>query len=602
MGVVRVDFYSMSSNSSRYSPGARIALLVITFVFAALVSNAQDYKRMYKHAKDLFDEKKYGIAMEAFKPLIVYDRDNPYPQYSSFYYGVAAIELGYHAVGRDMFFQLRKLYSDWPNLHEVNFWLARSYFEQGELFQALHILSEINPSKLNDPVFRNDVVMMKRYYLSKVDDAETLRMTGENYPNDLEIGRALAGILGRELYKPEIRHQFDSILTRFNLSKSDFKVDEGPISVMKDRYTVSLLFPFLTNTIAPVPNGNRLNQSVLDMYNGMRMAVDTLRTMGINIDLRSYDTDRNNLAAVKKILEAPELKNSDLLVGPLFNEETKLVQEFSVENRIMMMNPVSNSLDYVGDNPLAYLFQASHQTLGERAAEIAAGATKNKNCIVYFGETPKDSVMAFSFMRRAVELGMNIILAEEHRRETAGRILTTLSTPTEFDEWKNPKQYSLKLDSIGSIYVASDNALIYSKVNSSVTARGDSIVVIGNETWISPENTSVSYENYERVHILLASGNFTALRNPLYLTFRKNYLEKHGVYPSNYAKLGFEFMMFAGQTLHTYGSYFAPGLDQKGFSRAHMYEGYNYAGKQDNQYVPFVYFRNGELTVFNKQH
>lgn len=592
----------MPSISLSISRTTCLTFLVMILLFSSLSSYAQDYKRMYKHARELFDQKKYGIAMEAFKPLIIYDRNNPYPEYSSFYYGVSAIEQGYHTVGRDMFFQLRKLYPDWSNLHEVNYWLARSYFEQGEMFQALHILSEIDPTKLVDPVFRNDINMMKRHYLSKVDDAETLRMAGENYPNDPEIGRALAAILGHELYQPVIRHQFDSILSRFNLSKSEFRVDEGPVTVMKDRYTVSLLFPFLTSTIAPVPNANRLNQSVLDMYNGMRLAIDTLTRMGINIDLRSYDTERNNLAAVKKILEAPELKNSDLLVGPLFSEETKLVQQFSAENRIMMINPVSNSLDYVRDNPFAYLFQSSHQTMGVRAAEIAAGATKNKNCIVYFGETAKDSVMAFSFMRRAVELGLTIVLAEEHRKETASRILTTLSTPTEFDEWKNPKQFSLKLDSIGVIYVASDNALIYSKVNSSVTARGDSIVVIGNETWISPENTSVNFENYERVHILLASGNFTALRNPHFIAFRKKYMEKHGIYPSNYARLGFEFMMFIGQTLHTYGTYFAPGLDRRGFSRAYMYEGYDYTGSRDNQYVPFVYFRNGELTVFNKRY
>jgi hypothetical protein len=341
---------------------------------------------------------------------------------------------------------------------------------------------------------------------------------------------------------------------------------------------------------------------VLDMYNGMRLAVDTLATFGINIELRSYDTERNNLAAVKKILEAPELKNSDLLVGPLFNEETRLVQQFSAENRIMMINPVSNSLDYVKDNPFAYLFQSSHQTIGERSAEIAYEATKNKNCIVYFGDTPKDSIMAFSFMKRATELGLNIVLAEEHRKESAGKILTTLATPTEFDEYKNPKQFSLALDSIGSIYVASDNALIYSKVNSSMTARGDSVVVIGGENWISPENTAVNFENYERLHILLAAGNFSSLRNPYYENFLRTYMTRHGTYPTFYARLGYEFMLFVGHTLHNHGTYFTPGLDQKGFFKAYMYEGYDYTGKRDNQYVPFVYFRNGELTVFNKRY
>ena len=95
-----------------------------------------------------------------------------------------------------MFYQLRKLYPDWNQMHEVNFWLAKSYFDQGELFQALHVLSEINPAMLADQKFRDDVGTMKRYYLRKIDDPETLRMAGENYPNDAEVGRALAALLG----------------------------------------------------------------------------------------------------------------------------------------------------------------------------------------------------------------------------------------------------------------------------------------------------------------------------------------------------------------------------------------------------------------------
>jgi hypothetical protein len=371
---------------------------------------------------------------------------------------------------------------------------------------------------------------------------------------------------------------------------------------MKDRYVVSLLFPFLASTLNPSPNSSRPNQSVLDMYNGMRMAVDTLEASGIRIELRSYDTERNNPQALTKILESPELRNSDLLVGPLFADEMKPVQQYSAQHRINMINPVSNSLDYVRDNPFSFLFQPSHQTLGERAAEVAASASPNKNCIVYFGDTPKDSIMAFSFMTRARELGVNIVLAEEHRKETAGKILSTLATPTEFDEYKNPKQFSLALDSIGTIYVASDNALIYTKINSGVTARGDSIVVIGSENWISPDNTSVNFENYERLHILLASGNFASLRNPYFVDFRRKYMQRHGSYPTMYARLGYEFMLFVGHALHSYGTYFQQGIDRRGFTRGFMYEGFDFTGKHDNQYVPFVYFRNGELTVFNKKY
>jgi hypothetical protein len=553
----------------------------------------QDLKRQYKHARQLFDNRDYGLAMEAFKPLIVYDKDNPSPEYSSFYYAVSAFHLGYNAVAKDMFLQLRNLYPNWDQLPEANYWLAKLYFDQREFFQGMHVLHELDANQLSE-----DISMMKRHYLAQIEDIETLRMMAEEYPTDPEVARSLARLMAHEAFKPSVLRAFDSLIALYNFRREEFDINEGPVSVKKDRYVVSLLFPFMTSTLEPVPNAERPNQSVLEMYQGMRMAVDSLARTGIQLDLRSYDTERD-MAALKKILDAPELKNSDLIVGPLFTEQTSAVQDFSLANQICMINPVSNTADYVRDNPYAMLFQSSHQTMGERAAEVLNGAINNKNIIVYFGDAPKDSVMAFSFMKKAQELGLNIVLAEEHHRETSPRILTTLSTPTEFDEFKNPTQFTLKLDSIGGIYVASDNPLIYSKVSSSLTARGDSIVVIGSEAWISPNNSTVNFENLERIHALFAAGNFTSARNPLYADFRRKFLARHGEYPTLFARLGYEFIWFVGHAMRDYGTYFQQGLAERGFYKAWMYEGYDFSSQHDNQYVPFVYFNRGELTLFN---
>lgn len=569
-----------------------VKYLCVLLLLVAGHAGAQDFKRQYKHARDLYSEKRYNLAMEAFKPLITYDRDNIYTEYSCFFYGLSAYHQGFNAVAKDMFIQIRNLYPTWDQLPEVNYWLAKAYFDQREYFQAMLMLQESHGSTAAD------IVQMKRHYLSQIADAEVLRMASEEYPNDPEVGRALARLLAKEIYNPNTRHQFDSILHRFSFNIDEFPIDLGPVSVKKGKYAVAILFPFLTESLIPSPTGNRANQSVLDIYQGMKLAADTLAKQGIHLDLRAYDTGRDAVA-VKKLLEEPELKNADLLVGPLFSDQTKLVQQFSMDNRINMFNPVSNFSDYNKDNPFAMLFQPTHQTMGERAAEVIAANVRNKNCIVYFGDAPRDSVMAFSFMKKAQELGVNIVLAEEHNKETASRIISTLTTATEHDEWRNPTQFTLKLDSIGSIYVASDNALIYSKVNSSITLRGDSIAIVGSENWINPENTAVDYTNYERLRILLASFNYTSAKNPNFIEFRRKYILKHGSNPGFYAKLGYEFAYYIGHMLHDYGTYFQPEMSAKGFTRGFMYEGSDYTDSRDNKYVPFVYFRNGELTVFN---
>lgn len=590
---MEVKRYGRGQNASFRKAGAVCCLLFSVFALLPIETSAQDFRRLYRNAKELFDDKQFNLAMEAFKPLIVYDRNNPYAEYASFYYAVSAHEQGYAAVAKDMFLQVRRLYPDWEQRAEVNYWLAKLYFDQREYFQGLLMLREIT-----QPEWQSDLASLKRHYFSSLDDAETLRMMLEEYPSDTEAARALARCLAREAHQPHVLAQFDSLVSAYQFERSDFNLNHGPVSVKKDKYVVSLLLPFLANTLEPTP-APKVNQQILELYNGIRMAHDTLTAQGINIDLRLYDTERSE-DKLKEILGSEELKDSDLLVGPIFTE-VNAVREFSIANRIGMVSPGSNNSDFVGDNPFGLLFQPSFETIGRRAAELVATQVRNKNCIVYFGDAVRDSIQAFNFMLRAKELGINIVLAEEHRRETAGAIITTLTTPTEFDEFKNATQYTLKRDSIGTIYVASDNPLIYSKVNSSVTTRGDSIIVVGSEGWISPENTSINLENYERMGVILAAPRFYSDHSPSFNAFRRAYLIRYGVYPSTSAISGYEFMHFIGKALATHGTYFQPGLSAQGFVPGTIYQGYDYTGAQDNQYVPFIQFQNGQLVVVNSR-
>lgn len=558
-------------------------------LFLTVTAGAQDFKRQFKNAKSLFDDGSYNLAMEAFKPLITYDKDNPYTEYASFYYAVAA-QRPYPAVARNMFIQIKKLYPSWEQIDEVNFALAKIYFDQHEYFQAMLVLGETQKTDLQP-----DVVAMKRHYLKEIKDVETLEMMLEEHPEDREAGRALAFAIASEPYVVQNHDRLEQLILKFNLPRKPFEAARKPVSQKKDRYRISLLFPFLAETLEPSPLKKK-NQFVLDIYQGMKLAADTLNKQGINFDLVAYDTKRDP-ETLKSILESEELKSSDLIVGPFFPEEIKMVQDFSLANKINMISPISNNSDFMGDNPFSMLFQPSQQTMGIKSAEMLAARIKNKNCIVFFGDTPGDSVMAFSFMKRALELDMKIVLAQEFNRESSSKIISILATPTERDEYKNPTEFTLKKDSIGSIFVASDNLLIYTKVISSVETRSDSTIIVGNESWLDNSN---NYETYERLHIMLAAPNYSLFSGQNYLEFRRNFLKKHGTFYDkyyNYARIGYEFMTFVGHALSRYGVYFQDGLAETEDIPGYLTPGFNYHGSRDNQKVPFAFFKEGELKI-----
>lgn len=564
--------------------------ILAVFYFTTLV--AQDAKRQYQSARQHYDDGLYSLAFEGFKPLLVYDKNNPYYIYANFFYALSAYQLGYKAVTKEVLIQITKLYPDWPGIDDALLWLAKVHFEQGDYFRALQLLKPIA-----DAAARARADEITREHLNPVADREMLHMLLEENPQNRVVAESLLKKVVAE-FTPIDQPLIDSLVVAHQLNRADFKIPEAAAAAKKEKYVVSMLFPFLANTIQPTPQP-KPNQSILQLYQGMKLAVDSLTRAGFPIELRAYDTERN-IEKLKAILAADELKNSDLIVGPLFTEEYPLVRQFSLANRINMVNPVTNNSDYLGGNPFATLYQPSFETLGRKSAEWVAANVKNKNCLVYYGESVRDSVLAFNFIKEALRAGVNVRLAQEVRKETAFQIVTTLATPTEYDEFKNPTQFTLKRDSIGSIFVATDDPLIYTKVVNSVQTRDDSTRVIGSESWINSESNAISLDNFERLGIVVWSPNYYPAQSPEYLAFARNFVRKHAQFPTQSARIGYEFMMTYGQVLHRHGAYFQPGLLKAGAVQGPFLEAYELGPAQDNLQVPFIRLLEGNFTPIGR--
>lgn len=564
----------------------------IFLVFFNLVVWAQvDYPKQYQNAKDFFRQGKYNLAMESFKPLIAYDQKNPYSAYASFYYALAAYKQGYNAVAKDMLAQVKSVHPKWDKMDEVNLWLAKIYLENHDYFQGIKTLNAISEKKLSQ-----EIEAIKAQHLSEITDAETLKMMLEEFPKDEVVAKFLARTLAKNLSDEEDKNELESLIDRFKFERADF-IPEAPKTFYKERYAVSVLLPFMLESLDASP-GKKRNQIVLDFYEGIKLAVDTLNKQNMKISLRAYDTDKG-LDNLKRILETEELRNTDLIIGPLFPNENEIVQEFSINNQVNVVNPFSNNTDLIGANPYAYLFQPSSETIGKKAAEYVAAHARKNLCMVFYGTSKKDSVMAANFAEKANELGLQIVANEKINNKDAANIMTILATPTEYDEFKYPSEFTLKKDSIASIFVATDDPLIYTKVISSIETRGDSILVVGSENWI--DDTAVAFEKYQTLGITMTAPNFVSPANSYRQDFISKYLREYGRVPSNLSQLGYELMLFFGNQLKTNGVYFQDGLNKPEFLPGYLSQGFKYQYSRDNQLVPFVKFKEGMLNLVEKR-
>ena len=567
-------------------------LISLVIVCATLSSVAQsDYTRQYNNAKGLFKDGKYNLAMESFKKLIPYDKSNPYAEYASFFYALSAYHQGYKSVAKDMLNQIKTLYPSWDKMNEVNFWLGKIHMENRDYFQGLRTFAAIQDKK-----FEKDIEFLKKSQLSGIMDVETLRMMHEEYPKDALIGKNFALSLSKNIVNEDDKKELEQLIDKFRLKRSDL-IPEAPKTIHKDKYSVSVMMPFMLSSLEATP-GKKRNQIVLDFYEGLKLAVDTLRAQGVQISLRAYDCDRN-LDRIKELLNTAELKNTDLIVGPFFPEENKIVQEFALTNKINIIHPFSNNSDIIEMNPYAYLFQPAAETLGRESADYLADHLKDKTSMVFYGPGKKDSTMAVNFREQAIAKGIEVVAFERVPKEELRKIREILETPTEFDEFKYPTQFTLKKDSIASIFVASDDPLIYAKVVGAVETRKDSILVIGSENWI--EDNAFDLEKFQVNGIVLTAPNYANPHRPEYKVFENLFLSKHGRAPSRIAQMGYEFMLFFGNQLKTNGIYFQEGLSKAGVLPGYTGEGFDYRFSRDNQLVPFISLQNGEFKLIEKR-
>lgn len=560
--------------------------LITSYVFA---QSSVSYKQEYEHGKQLYQQGKYALCMEVMQKVIPYDQANPYSTYASFYYALAAYKQNYFVVAKNMLVQIEKLNPQWSNIQEVYFWLGLCEFENKNPFEALKQFSKITKAQT-----KVEADVASEHYLMQVKDAETLRMLLE----DNQKNKAVASALIRLLWNQQTTETREEILKLSRQNQIDLPrefTNKNQIKE-KDKLVVSVLFPFVVNTLDNSPSKKR-NQFVLDLYNGMQLATDTLNKMSINVELRAYDTERNN-DKIKAITALPEVNQSDVWIGPLLREENQALQEASIQYKVPIINPLSNDLTLVKGNDLGLLFEPDAASFGSKSAQFlkAQPLIHKKKSIVFYGPALRDSVMAWSFIQEAEKQGIKIIAKQLITRESVERITKMIATPTEYDEWKAPKQFTVPKDSIGAVFVASDDPIIYTKVVSTVEVRKDNTMIIGNESWL--ESGTVDIEKFQRMNIRLYAANYSDKNNEWNKAFNKSYIRKHGKAPiglsTNYARIGYELMLIVGHKFKEGNTEWLSAF-RGGTFTGFLLQNYDYSGVPANNKVTFLRFNEGEL-------
>ena len=562
-------------NSSFLKKIAGLILLVVLAMPAQ--AQVQDPAIAYSNGKILLQQQKYDQAMAELRPVI--SSNSAYAPEANYLYALAAFKGNKLKEAYDMLLQLQNQHPNWYGMNEADYLLANVLLEQGEYQRGIIKLQELQGTPL-----AADAGNLKRFYLSSLNDRAAFEQLVRRFPKDKEVAQAFANKLIGGWYRTQDRELLETLVSRHNLDRSRYLNKE----VLREKgYNVALLLPFQLNQ--DYKQTARSSQFVTDLYAGIKLAQDSLQKQDININLYTYDTGADTMS-VKRVLDLPEMKQMDLIIGPLYKSTAKVAARYAAQNNINVINPLSQDPEMVRGNTNTFLFEASIATQARQAAAYAYQNFSPKVATILFEESRDDTTFARYYRQEYVRLGGKV---RTYRKINSAQ---TTATATLFN--------GLNLQELGHIAIFSDKMTAAVNATSAVQSKAPKLPIITYDKWL--EISQITLRQLDNLEVYFISPKYINKQNPGNNWFRKKYVSKYNLTPSPFAYAGFEMMYYFGQMLKKYGPQFNQQLQNSNVKPGVLYTGIGYADqggknevRHDNQYVPITKLENLELIVVN---
>ncbi|MCG8523888.1 MAG: LysM peptidoglycan-binding domain-containing protein, partial [Pseudomonadales bacterium] len=138
------------------------------------------------------------------------------------------------------------------------------------------------------------------------------------------------------------------------------------------------------------------SESFLQFYEGVLLAVDSMKSAGMKINLSVFDTQRNS-DSIRQFIYSEEFLETDLIIGPVYQSVQKEVAQIAAKNRIPIVSPLASQSDLINSNSQYYQINPTREYVAERTAEMVAEEYFNSNFIIVrtkeFGGTPEGKLV-----------------------------------------------------------------------------------------------------------------------------------------------------------------------------------------------------------------
>lgn len=543
-------------------------------VMLTLRSYAQDanYERDYKRAVALYKTGEYALAMNDLTPLTSRKHQNGMVPFAHYYYALAAQKTNRLTESRQMLIQLRERYPDWKKMDEANYLLAELTFREKQFGEALDYLSEITNASV-----KKDAEVLKKMYISQLQDIKYLKGLNKQYPSDKLIAHTLIDLIQKtsndkadlEL-SDELTNRFGATATKPASSASAVvtPIRQNANNPQKGYYNVAVVLPFRLKEFS----GNqrvRANQFAFDMYEGMKLAKVKLQQEGILVNMFTYDVG-NDPEEMLDIVNNTNFAQTDLIVGPVYNEPAKLAADFAETNHIYYVHPTTLASDILTNHPNTLMLQPSFERQAAQGFEFMRSlpANTNRKVAIYYGSARRDSTLAAAYRTKVTEAGYQVADFRKTREK--------LDSTAAITEANKP----------GHVAVFSGTETDGNKVLNMLIKRRLTAPLLASASCFNLQ--TIQSSSFSGRDVYLMDTEFVDSSKPQVRDFQNLYFTKRNTVPSIYALQGYDALLFFGRMLHKYRNQLRSGLDTKTYADDYLLSGFNYLRSNDNQVVPIV--------------
>lgn len=316
-----------------------------------------------------------------------------------------------------------------------------------------------------------------------------------------------------------------------------------------------------TGTARPTKKVYPRSESFVQFYEGVLLAVDSLRQAGMKVKLYAYDTNQNS-SSVQTILKKPEMRTMNLIIGPVFPEIQAPVAEFARQNRIPMVSPLSAAGEFEAGNPYYLKVNPSKEYLLEQTARYVSSRYADANLIILrtgsYQNLPEGKLVSAIRETRAASGGSPV--REYDILSRGARGLDELMSADQQNVFVIPSETEAQV----SIALGHLNTL----------SEKYPVTLIGLSAF--QRFKSVQTEYYHRIRMNLLSPYYVDYQTPVVDQFVRKFRKNYASEPTQFSFQGYDISFYFLSAMFSYGKNYLPCLPAH---RAGLTQGEFYFGR-----------------------